>query len=354
MSDLQNRDSRHITIAEMSPHVHSFEYGENKVNKISAWLITWIQNSLEKGNIKPYDFLPSKSEFAFHLSVSLGTMQSVFRVLEDYGVVESKQKIGTYIVSSENNDVKVQKLTSKREIVSEKIKQYILNKKLSIGEPLPSARYIAEIVNTSSSTVQSALSFLTVQGILEKKNNTYIIINTDISLHENAYKTLVEKIADKIRFLITDDEAGLNKLPSNPKLAKMFGVSTKTIHDSLKILIKEGLIITKRGRYGTIKVNEEKNKELYLYEKAEINIKHYILENCNVGSKLPSLREFSVKLQMSTKSVKNALNNMAQDGYLAFQRGRHGGTYVIDLPQPAKEAYTWLALSHNYIKGNNN
>ena len=36
---------RQILVAEMAPHVHSFLSGENKVNKISTWLIEWIKNN---------------------------------------------------------------------------------------------------------------------------------------------------------------------------------------------------------------------------------------------------------------------------------------------------------------------
>ena len=49
MSD--TNQPRQITVSEMSPHVHSFGPGENKVTKISAWLIKWIEKSLESGSI---------------------------------------------------------------------------------------------------------------------------------------------------------------------------------------------------------------------------------------------------------------------------------------------------------------
>ena len=83
----KNRIGRQITVSEMAPHVHSFLPGENKVNKISAWLINWITNSLKNGSIKPYDMLPSKGNLAFHIGVSQGTIQNVFRYVEDFGLV---------------------------------------------------------------------------------------------------------------------------------------------------------------------------------------------------------------------------------------------------------------------------
>ena len=74
---------RQISVAEMAPHVHSFLSGENKVNKISAWLIEWIKKALKSKKIKPYDKLPAKADLAFHTGVSIGTIQNVFRFVED-------------------------------------------------------------------------------------------------------------------------------------------------------------------------------------------------------------------------------------------------------------------------------
>ena len=115
---------RKITLAEMVPHIHSFAVNENKVDKLTAWLRSWIKASLESGKISEYDLLPTKAEFAYHICVSQGTMQNVFRNLENEGIVESKQRIGTYI-KPKNAKQKSEKLTSKRELIVEDLKKYI-------------------------------------------------------------------------------------------------------------------------------------------------------------------------------------------------------------------------------------
>lgn len=89
MSD--TNQPRQITVSEMSPHVHSFGPGENKVTKISAWLIKWIEKSLESGSIKPFDFLPSKGDLAFHIGVSKGRYKMFSDMLKTAGMVESKR-----------------------------------------------------------------------------------------------------------------------------------------------------------------------------------------------------------------------------------------------------------------------
>ena len=72
---------RQISVAEMAPHVHSFKIGENKVDKISAWLIKWIEANLDARRIKPYDRLPSKADLAFHTSVSVPGITRLIRAI---------------------------------------------------------------------------------------------------------------------------------------------------------------------------------------------------------------------------------------------------------------------------------
>ena len=57
---------------------------------------------------------------------------------------------------------------------------------------------------------------------------------------------------------------------------------------------------------------------------------------------------------MSSKTIKKALDNLAEEGFLTFSRGRNGGTFVTDIPQEGAEAYQWLALTNDYIPGNKN
>ena len=315
---------RRITVAEMAPHIHSFLPDENKVKKLADWLVNWIRTSLESGKIEPYDLLPLKGDLACHIGVSQGTVQNAYRLAEDLGVVESKQRIGTFIKESSGS---VKKLTSKRELAIQIIKKYLSENGYKKGDKIGSIRELSRISGISNTTLITAVSNLVSQGIFETK-------------------TLVQKIAESIKTLIKDLKSG-EKLPSNIELAKHFDVSVKTIHDSIKLLSKEGLLHTRRGRYGTSVTDEQ--TEPYHYEKIEQKIRQYICENSQVGDKLPSIKEFATLYNISEKTVKKALDNLAEDGYLTFTRGRYGGTFVMDIPQEANEAYKWLAINSEYI-----
>ena len=343
---------RQISVSDMAPHVHNFEYGENKADKLAKWLIDWINNSLKSKMIKYGDFLPSKSELAFHIGVSLGTMQNVFRIVEDTGLIGSKQRIGTFIIDSSNRDC-LKKLTSKREYAIEEIKKYIIHNSYSVGDKLISARELSKISGLSVSTIRNALNTLVLENILEKSGSALLIKNIQFKIVELENLTLVKKIAKKIQEYI-DNNKTKEKLPSNPELAALFNVSIKTVHDALKILSKEGIVVSKRGSYGTVITKALKSDEPYYYETVEIKIRNYITQNCKVGDKLPSIKKMAEKWKVSSKTIKKALDNLAEENYITFARGRYGGTFVIDIPQNFNDAYTWLALSPNYIQTNQN
>lgn len=337
-----------ITVSDMAPHVHHFVVGENKVDKIAKWLINWITLSLECGKIKPQDLMPSKADLACHIGVSQGTIQNAFRIVEDFGYLESKQRIGTYIKDFRKK-TSIEKLTSKRELTIEIIKKYLTENNYCAGDKLPSTRKLAKLIGVSSATIRTAIINLMSLGIIDKYENSFILSDIDFSVNVLQTKTLVEKIADKIEDYINTNIKPGEKIPSNSNLARKFNVSVKTIHDAIKYLSKKGVLYTRRGKYGTIVNNENTKQELYHYEKFEQKIKHFISSDCQIGDKLPSIKHMAKEYGTSEKTIKKALDNLAEDGYLTFTRGRYGGTFVTDIPQASNEAYKWLALNSEYL-----
>ena len=346
----QKEPPRQITVPEMAPHVHNFDAGENKVLKISQWLIKWISSALEEGKIKPYDMLPSKSDLAFHIGVSRGTMQSVFRYVEDCGYIESKQRVGTYIKDMING-YKLKKLTSKRELAVEAIKKHIINYGYKEGDLLISTRKLAQLTGVSNATIRTALGSLISIGIIGKKYNSFIVLTSSFESGTIITKTLAQKVAESIHDYINKNLKPGDKLPTNSELASMFAVSVKTIHDASKLLVKDGVLYSRRGRYGTIVADnsETGHIRMYNYEKIEQKISHYLSQNCAIGDKLPSIKYLAKKFDVSPKTIKKALDNLSEEGYLTFSRGRYGGTFVTDIPQEGADAYKWLALNSDYI-----
>ncbi len=368
----QKSDLHQIKVSDINFQLPDLKnISESKAITIAKWLMSWIDSDR---NIQPNFLLPSKPELAYLLGVSIGTIQNALRYIEDFGYVESKQCIGTIIRDRSKKENSIRKLTSKREIAISAIKKYIIENKFEIGQTLPSSRNISSHIGCSANTTRLALEYLSTVNILEHKfknsnENGWIVKSIDFSLDDIAEEniSLVKKVEKDLKDYITENLKTGDRLPAHEALSKQLSVSIKTIHDALKILIDEGILLARRGRYGTtvVKMPDDKNipikKEtsifapapdtaFYYYEKTQNHIKKLIAENYEIGSKLPSIIELSKQLDLSPNTIRKAFHNLAKEGYLAFSRGRYGGTFVIDIPETDEQAFKWLAVNPKYAE----
>lgn len=373
----QKAELKQIKISDISAGAPDLKnIFESKAVAIAKWMMKWLETDLVEGRIEVNNLLPSKSDFAYFLGVSVGTIQNSLRYIEDLGYVESKQCIGTLVRDAKNKTANMRKLTSKREIAIAEIKQYILENKFKIGQNLPSSRTIATIIGCSANTTRLALEFLCTEGLIEHKfknakDSGWILKSNDFSIEKSpasiSQKTLVKKVENDLKEYITNNLSIGDKLPAHSELSDLLKVSIKTIHDALKTLIDDGILLPRRGRYGTtvIKLPNDKNIALkketsifasaqqtafYYYEKTQNHIKKLISENYEIGSKLPSIVELSKEMDLSPNTIRKAFQNLAREGYLAFSRGRYGGTFVIDIPETEDAAFKWLAVNPQYAE----
>ena len=143
--------------------------------------------------------------------------------------------------------------------------------------------------------------------------------------------------------------------------------SVKTVHDALKVLIDRGILLARRGRYGTSVIRLPQSNDysqkpetsifasaqetaFYHYEKTQNHLKRMIVQNYEIGDKLPSIMELSKSLDLSPNTIRKAFHNLAKEGYLVFSRGRYGGTFVIDIPEVEAQTFKWLAVNPQYAK----
>ncbi len=371
---LQKSDLKRINISDISLDLPDLKnINESKAIVIGKWLAKWLETDLKNGNIKLNCLLPAKAEFAYLLGVSIGTIQNALRYIEDLGYVESKQCIGTLVKDNKKKTSSMRKLTSKREIAIEEIKKFIIKNKYKAGENLPSSRKISGIIGCSPNTTRLALENLCASGIITHKfknaKETGWILNTlDFEIKDmNTNETLVLKIQNELKSYITKNLRVGDRIPAHSELSKELKVSVKTIHDALKILIEDGILLARRGRYGTsvIKMPDEmaveqrretsifaaaKDTAFYYYEKTQNHIKKMIAENYAIGTKLPSILELSKQMDLSPNTIRKAFHNLAKEGYLAFSRGRYGGTFVIDIPEMEEQSFKWLAVNPKYAE----
>lgn len=380
---IEKANLRRINIHELPKQMPNFENSfESKDILIQKWLTNWIVNAFKTKQIRTNELLPQKETIASHLGVSIGTVQNAIRYVEDNGYLESKQRIGTMIKDFTNpiKDVRVRKLTSKREKVITAVKKFIVEKKYKVGMPLPSSRQIGIMLNSSSNTTRLALEYLCSIDVLEsrsKKGNEANWIVKQIPVLTEAEKkpvnfscadTLVNQVIKDLKKYINENYKPGDKLCAHGELADIFKVSIKTIHDGLKQLIAEEILQARRGRYGTtiLKMPNqsalEPKKEnsifakaqeaaFYNYQKIENHISEMIRKNFELGDKLPAMDELAKDLDVSTNTIRKALQSLSKQGVVQFSRGRYGGTFVVDIPEvQEQQTFRWLAVSSEYLE----
>lgn len=348
---------------------------EAKSVVIAKWLAKWIKDSLDERKINVNNILPSKAEFAYLLGVSIGTIQNAIRYIEDLGYVESKQCIGTLVKDYKNKSVTIRKLTSKRDLAVEAIKRYILTDGFTVGSHLPSSRTIATIINFSANTTSLALEYLASQNIIcqrykNPKDSSWVVMTLDFEVDNNLKnkpETLVDMLVKDMESYISANLRVGDRMPSHSVLAETLKASIKSVHDALKILVDKGILLARRGRYGTTVVKlpnsiqsiqrpetsifaSAKDTAFYHYEKTQNYLKRMIAEKYEIGDKLPSIMELSKQLDLSPNTIRKAFQNLAKEGYLVFSRGRYGGTFVIDIPEIESQTFKWIAVNPQYAK----
>lgn len=383
---IEKNELKRIDITELPKEIPNFKNSfESKDSVIKKWLSDWITSGVKKGRLEENTLLPKKADLAYYLGVSVGTVQNAIRFVEDAGLIESKQRIGTIIRNSNSSNPIIRKASSKREKVISLIKKYIIENDLQVNQPLPSARALSTIIGNSTNTTRLALDFLCSQGIIEAKafrsNESNWVLKQIPSFSEEeieftksnevSSETLVSQVEKDLKDYIKNNHNVGDKLPAHFELSNILKVSIKTVHDAMKGLIDEGILLARRGRYGTtiIKIPDSnvlqpanevsivstsifakaEEAAFYSYQKIENIIKNYIAQNFEIGDKLPSMEALSSKFDVSSNTIRKALQNLSKQGYVNFSRGRYGGTFVSDLPESeGTEAFRWLAVSPQY------
>lgn len=380
MSDSKLVEQRKININEFPSEIPDFTSSfEPKDSLIKKWIINWILSAIDKKTVKENDILPNKTDISNYLGVSVGTVQNAIRYVEDEGYLKSKQRLGTMISNVTNPISEIRKSTSKRDKSIIAVQRVIMQEQYEIGKQIPSTRKMAEMIGVSQNTVRLAYEYLYRIGIIDSKkvrgNDSNWILKDHPTVSDEALKsseninadTLVKKITTDLKKYLSENYNIGDKIPSHEDLAKTLKVSVKTIHDCIQQLGKDGIIISRRGRYGTVLAKDPFNvtfvplKEssifakaedaaFYSYEKIESKIINMIKNNYKAGDKLPSMKELSAKFDVSTNTIRKALNSLSSQGYITFGRGRFGGTFLIEVPETLeRQSYQWLSINPDFI-----
>ena len=365
---MNNNKNKKLSVNDLPKNIPDYNNSALPKDKLTAkWLSDWIRREKANKTIKAGDILPSKSILANFLGVSTGTVENAVRFVEDEGLLGSRQRTGTFI----SDCTVIQKQTSKRETAISKVKKFISEHE--IGYIMPTVRNMSKQLETNSNTIRLAYIYLISDNILgySQDNNNKKVLKI-IQLPEKQTEkseennSLTEKITKALTEYLKENLKKGDKIPPRSKLSTIFRVSIKTIHDSVKILEARGILLSRRGKYGTILIKNPKEETIlqtqneysifakskiaaqYRWEKIEKQIKSLIKEYYEPGNKLPSMESLAKNFDVSTNTIRQALKNLAADGWVEFSRGRYGGTFVVNIPETGEQnIYEWIALAQN-------
>ena len=355
-------------------------FKNSKVTKdilIAKWVENWIKQGLKTNKFKAGMLFPKKADIAAHLGSSLGTVQNAIRYIEDEGFVESKQRIGTLIKDSTEENSVLRKQTSKRDLAIKAIQKYIIDKNCEIGKPLPSSRDLAVAIGCATNTTRLALEYLSTKNIIKSMGNrgnkaNWILVSIpNISSNENINietDTLVDMTQRDLKAYIQENFSVGDKLPPHKILSNELKVSIKTVHDAMKVLINEGILSAKRGRYGTTIIrlpNQDKSSmrledmifapaqdaKFYNYEKIEEYLKNTIATKYNIGDKLPPMNVLAKELNVSGNTIRKAVQSLQKQCLIEISRGKYGGTVIVNKPKNiSNNANRWFSLNEEHAK----
>lgn len=365
-----------LSINDLPKQVPDFKNSKMSKDRLTEqWLTQWIVSSLAANKIKRGDILPRKHDIAEYLGIGVGTVQNAIRYTEDKGFLQSKQKKGTIIAGYSSANM-LKKQTSKRDAAVSKIKKHIIDG--GIDFVMPPAAVLAKKINVSANTVRLAYLHLCDTGFLQystgksgKKMLRVIEVPEMPAEHSSSHTSLVEKTAKDLSDYITENMQKGDKLLTRFELSKILNVSVKTVHDAVNALEMKGILLSRRGRYGTVIAQMPNDAEIfqpmkersifakaddaifYRWEKIENALIKMIKEDFEPGMKIPSMDFLAEKFDVSTNTIRKALRMLANKGYIDFQRGRYGGTFVIDIPENDKQnVYEWVAVTPEFMHVN--
>lgn len=362
-----------LSINDLPKQVPDFKNSKVSKDRLTEqWLTQWIVSSLATNKIKRGDVLPKKHDIAEYLGIGVGTVQNAIRYTEDKGFLQSKQKKGTIIAGYSSANM-LKKQTSKRDAAVSKIKKHIIDG--GIDFVMPPAAVLAKKINVSANTVRLAYLHLCDTGFLKystgksgKKMLRVIEVPEMPSEHSSSHTSLVEKTVKDLSDYITENMQKGDKLLTRFELSKILNVSVKTVHDAVNALEMKGVLLSRRGRYGTVIAQMPNEAEIfqpmkersifakaddaifYRWEKIENALIKMIKEDFEPGMKIPSMDFLAEKFNVSTNTIRKALRMLANKGFIDFQRGRYGGTFVIDIPENDKQnVYEWVAVTSEFM-----
>lgn len=186
--------------------------------------------------------LPAAGQLATEFGVAIGTIRAALAVLDDEGLTVSRQGRPRIVASGETRSA------TKYEQLAELLRGRIETGAYAAGSAFPGELALAAEFDVSRATVKAALAVLESCGALVTRPGRRRVVAGAERASDARYEQVVKAITDGIdagRFPID------SRLPSEQKLAEMYGVSRVTVRQALSVLRDRGLVeaVPRKGSF---------------------------------------------------------------------------------------------------------
>ena len=72
------------------------------------------------------------------------------------------------------------------------------------------------------------------------------------------------------------------------------------------------------------------------------------MDNYKTGDKIASIRDLASILNVSPNTIRRALKELFENGYLVSKRGKSGGIFIVEMPM-GEQTYKWLAINPDVV-----
>lgn len=208
-------------------------FAEHSTRTKTSRIVEELRRRIADGTYPDGTELPATGKLSTEFGVAIGTVRAALATLDDEGLTVSHQGRPRVVASGETRGA------TKHERLAEQLRGRIEVGTYAAGTAFPGELALAAEFGVSRATVKAALSALESSGALLTRPGRRRVVAGGERTSDARYEHVAEAIAGEIkagRFPVG------SRLPSEEKLAEMYGVSRVTVRQALSLLRNRGQV----------------------------------------------------------------------------------------------------------------
>ena len=223
------------------------------------------------------------------------------------------------------------------------------------GALFPSKAEIAEHLGVGAGTVQIAVRVLEDKGYVKCKQRVGTVVCGVEDSSSGVFKQTTKRdvlIGNLFDMMLTLGVGA--KLPKIIEISKLFDVSTGTVKQALNFMCIRGFLTAKGSGTDLIikKLPKEEDRPaktettVILVQKVADIFREHIKNDLKPGDRMPGTQHYAKKLNVSIKTVYDAMKMLNEEGLIKTYKGKYGSIVLSENGENGDdgEFYRWQKL----------